>query len=317
MDIRRQFRRLQALGIKKALQMKWENFLWTKLFSFGELLGLSILPSHFYSPVPNTRILRKTMHRWNRPSALAGVAISLENHETFLRCLEPYVHEIASLPAYAQVVQQGLGEGYSEVDAHILYLVLRYIKPRHMIEVGSGVSTLFALEGLRSNTVECGKAASMTCIEPYPRRGLQKLADSGEVHLVQDVVQNVPVETFHVLQENDVLFIDSSHVLKLDSDVQYLYLEVLPQLNKGVVIHIHDVFFPFATPEPEVWIFRQHQFWNESPFVQAFLAFNTAFEIMLCGSYVHHYAPHALQRVLPSYDPACMLASSLWIRKVV
>ena len=316
MSFQTQLQRLKALGFKKALQMKWENFLWTKLFSFGELFGLSILPAHFYSPVPDTRILRKTIQRWNSASSLAGVNISTEAQETFLKNFSTYTPECAALPDYESVTQQGLGEGYSVVDAHTLYLMLRHIKPQRMMEVGSGVSTLFALEALAKNGTEGAEKPTITCIEPYPRRGLLKLADAGNVHLIQDFVQDVPVATFQELGDGDVLFIDSSHVLKLDSDVQYLYLEVLPQLQKGVVIHIHDIFFPYATPEPETWIFRQHQFWNESPLVQAFLAFNPAFEVLLCGSFMHHNAPQALQKAVPVYDPTTTFAGSLWLRKV-
>jgi predicted O-methyltransferase YrrM len=315
MSFQRQLQRLKAVGFKKALQMKWENFQWTTLFSIGERFGLSVLPTHFYSPVPDTRILRKTYKRWYTPSALAGVAIDVPQQQAFLQLLAPYTHECDTLPDYESVTRQGLGEGYSIVDAHTLYLMLRHLKPKRMIEVGSGVSTLFALEAYTQNA-RLSSNAGITCIEPYPRRGLLKIAESGRVRLVRDFVQDVAISVFQELQDGDVLFIDSSHVLKLDSDVQYLYLEILPRLNKGVVIHIHDIFFPYPTPEPETWIFRQHQFWNESPFVQAFLAFNPAFEILLCGSYLHHHAPHLLQSVVAAYDPEKNFAGSLWLRKV-
>lgn len=316
MAFQRQIERLRALGLKKALQMKWENFLWTKLFSLGEVFGLSILPAHFYSPVPDTRILRQTFKRWYSPSSLAGVKIDVASQEAFLQHLAAYKQECTSLPDYEEVTQRGLGEGYNIVDAHTLYLMLRHTKPSRMIEVGSGVSTLFALEALARNNAEQNANATITCIEPFPRRGLEKISGEGKVSLVVEFVQNVPVETFQQLGENDVLFIDSSHVLKTDSDVQYLYLEILPQLQKGVVIHIHDIFFPYPTPEPETWIFRQHQFWNESPLVQAFLAFNPAFEILLCGSYMHHTAPKLLQDVVDVYDPKKNFTGSLWLKKV-
>ena len=317
MALQRQLERLRALGLKKALQMKWENFLWTKLFSFGELFGLSILPTHFYSPVPDTRILRQTFKRWYSPSSLGGVKIDVPMQEAFLHHLAAHKQECDVLTDYDDVTKRGLGEGYNIVDAHTLYLVLRHFKPRTMIEVGSGVSTFFALEALAKNNIENNTQAAITCIEPFPRRGLEKLAAEGKVRLTVEFVQNVPIETFQQLGENDVLFIDSSHVLKTDSDVQYLYLEILPRLNKGVVIHIHDIFFPYPTPEPETWIFRQHQFWNESPLVQAFLAFNPAFEILLCGSYMHHNAPKPLQDVVSVYDPAKNFTGSLWIKKVL
>jgi predicted O-methyltransferase YrrM len=320
MSLQRQLERLKSLGLKKALQMKWENFLWTKVSAFGELFGLSVLPAHFYSPVPDTRILRKTIRRWNAPSSLAGVRIDVESQRAFTRLLARRKDECLALPDYESVTRQGLGEGYSLIDAHTLYLVLRHFQPQKMIEVGSGVSTLFALEALQKNAREGGAelsgAPAISCIEPYPRKGLLKLADAGKARLIRQFVQDAPLETFQELGENDVLFIDSSHVLKLDSDVQYLYLEILPRLRKGVIIHIHDIFFPFATPpDTETWIFRQRQFWNESPLVQAFLAFNPAFEILLCGSYLHHYAPEALQEMLPAYKPAETFAGSLWLRK--
>lgn len=315
MNFQRQRERLKTLGLKKALQMKWENFLWTTLFSVGERFGLSILPAHFYSPVPDTRILRRTFKRWYTPSELPGVKMSIAEQEVFLKTLTPYTAEHTALPDYDWVTLQGLGEGYSVVDAHLLYSVLRHFKPKQMIEVGSGVSTFFALEAFTKNAAETSVSTPVTCIEPYPRRGLQKLADAGKVRLIVQPVQDVDLKVFEELGENDVLFIDSSHVLKIDSDVYFLYLEVLPRLKKGVVIHIHDIFFPFPTPEPETWIFRQHQFWNESPFVQAFLMFNPAFEILYCGSYLHHYAPNVLQNVLSVYNPKKNFAGSLWLRK--
>jgi predicted O-methyltransferase YrrM len=313
--------RLRSVGLKKALQMKWENFLWTKLFSFGEAFGLSILPSHFYSPVPNTRELRRSLQRWSAPSELAGVNMNMPAQRAWLTELERYKSELARLPDYDSTTQMGLGEGYAVVDAHILYATLRHVKPKRIIEVGSGVSTFFELEALRANAQENEREAvakaRLTCIEPYPRKGLTRLAESGAVELIVKPVQDVPVATFQQLEAGDVLFIDSSHVLKLDSDVYYLYLEVLPRLKSGVVIHIHDIFFPYPTPEPETWIFRQHQFWNEVPLVQAMLMYTIAFEVLLCGSYVQHTSPQALREVIAAFDPPAHVASSLWLRKTM
>jgi len=318
MALHQKLARLQALGWKKALQMKWENFLWTKVFSLFEPLGLSVLPSHFYSPVPNTADLRRNQQRWNKPSALVGIDISIEAQEAFLHHLMPFREECAALPDYDWVTQQGFGEGYGLVDAHLLYAMMRYFKPRRMLEIGSGVSTFFALRALEANARDQStpqQSSTLTCVEPYPRKGLQKLAASGDVELITKPVQDVSLDTFQQLGEHDLLFIDSSHVLKLDSDVWFLYLEVLPRLNKGVVIHIHDIFFPFSTPDPEIWIFRQHQFWNESPLVQALLMHNSLFKILTCSSYLHYYSPKTLQNVVSAYNPEKYFASSLWLQK--
>ncbi len=312
-----QFKRLQALGLKKALQMKWENFLWTKLFSFGQVFGLSILPSHFYSPVPNTKELRRTFRRWYSPSDMLGVEMNLPAQVEFMAHLVPFREECVELPDFHAVSQMGLGEGYALVDAHLLYAMLRFLQPHRLVEVGSGVSTWFEREALKRNQQETGAASELVCIEPYPRKGLLALAERGDVKLLRTPVQDVDVSWFKQLQSGDVLFIDSSHVLKLDSDVYYLYLEVLPRLNKGVVVHIHDIFFPYPTPEPETWIFRQHQFWNEVPLVQAMLMHSTAWRVLVCGSYLDWCSPETLQTVFNVYKPRETAVSSLWLQKVI
>ena len=129
-------------------------------------------------------------------------------------------------------------------------------------------------------------------------------------------VQDVELSAFQTLTANDVLFIDTSHVSKKDSDVDFLYLEVLPRLNKGVFIHIHDMPFPMpAIPESHP-LFDTFLFWNEPALVKAFLMFNTAFQIVFCQSYLHHLHPEVLRRLVPRYDPQLHFPSSLWLQKV-
>lgn len=315
MNVRHTIERLRALGFKKALAMKLENFQWTKLFSIGEWFGLSILPAHFYSPVPDTRILRKTFRRWHRPSELPGINLHLETQKQYAGYLSAYREEYAALPDYDWATRQGLGEGYTVADAHLLYGMLRHHKPKRIIEIGSGISTFFALQAIKKNAAE-GSPCAITCIEPYPRKGLQNLASQGQVSLMSDEVQNCSLELFQDLGEGDILFIDSSHVLKLDSDVWFIYLEILPRLRNGVVIHIHDIFFPYPTPEPEVWIFRQHQFWNETAFVQALLMNNPTFSILFCSAYQHHTSPATLQSITPVYQQKTP-PSSLWLQRTL
>jgi hypothetical protein len=168
MPLQRTLTRLRSVGLKKALQMKWENFLWTRLYSFGEMLGLSILPAHFYSPVPSARELRRSFARWYAPSELAGVNMNLDGQRAFAQNLVPYKAECAALPDYASITQLGLGEGYAVVDAHLLYAMLRHLKPRRIIEVGSGVSTFFELEALKKNALEASADASAANATKHP-----------------------------------------------------------------------------------------------------------------------------------------------------
>ena len=159
----------------------------------------------------------------------------------------------------------------------------------------------------------------ITCIEPYPFEALRTLPD---FDLIESVVQDTPVEYFERLQSGDVLFIDSSHALKIDSDVAYLLLEVLPRLEPGVIVHIHDVPFPFNTPFPaDTWLFgeRWPVYWNEAMFVQAFLSFNTRYEVQLSVPMIRHYDEAILRDRFPDYVPVAddpNPPSSLWMERV-
>ena len=118
------------------------------------------------------------------------------------------------------------------------------------------------------------------------------------------------------MSEGDILFIDSSHMVRINGDVNYLYLEVLPRLAKGVVVHIHDICFPYPTPPPDDWVFTRHQFWTEAALVQAFLIFNSAFKVLLCSSYLHYKAPDVLYSVFsfPMYDILKGKTTSTYVR---
>src|SRR5262249_46442361 len=114
--------------------------------------------------------------------------------------------------------------------------------------------------------------------------------------------------------QNDILFIDSSHVFRVDSDVRFLFLEVLPRLNPGVLIHIHDIFLPYDYPRD--WIVKEHRFWNEQYLLHAFLLFNRAFEVLWAGSYMHTRHSDKLKRAFASYDPASVWPGSFWMRRL-
>jgi hypothetical protein len=195
---------------------------------------------------------------------------------------------------------------------------LREHKPRRSLEVGSGLSTYYASLAAAKNADD-DRPMSITCIEPYPYDALRTL-DGFE--LVESFVQDVPVEKFEELEDGDVLFIDSSHALKIDSDVAYLFLEVLPRIRPGVLVHIHDVPFPFNTPFPaSSWIFgeRPPVYWNEAMIVQTFLAFNQAFEIQLSTPMIRHYDEEFLLERFDDYTPLTEdpnPPSSLWLQRV-
>jgi hypothetical protein len=158
-----------------------------------------------------------------------------------------------------------------------------------------------------------GGQIRFVCIEPYPR---QFLVDGvpGISDLVREKVEDVPLEFFDDLSAGDVLFIDSSHVSKAGSDVNYLFFEVLPRLAPGVVVHIHDIFLP--DEYPKVWVIDQGRNWNEQYLVRAFLQFNSAWEVLWAAHFMGTRHTAAVQRVFPRY-PSLGGGGSLWIRRTV
>jgi hypothetical protein len=326
MGFARKLRRLQSVGFREAARIIVQRLLQRLLlgkssfsrerFTFFEKFGVHVLPVHYYSPVPDTRELRKNLDKWYREGNFTGVDFDMEGQLQILADLRAYKRECDDLPPYNDPFLREFGEGFGEVESHMLHSMIRRLKPRNMIEVGSGMSTFFSVNALSRNNEEAGIAATMTCIEPYPRPALLKVNGACVTRIIPQLVQEVSFEVFEALSGGDILFIDSSHMVKINGDVNYLYLEVLPRLAEGVVVHIHDICFPYPTPDPEYWIFTKQQFWTEAALVQAFLIFNSAFKVLLCSSYLHYKAPEALYSVFnfPKYDVG--VPASLWLQKV-
>jgi predicted O-methyltransferase YrrM len=279
--------------------------------------------SDYYSPLPTESSLERNEARWNKPSAMAGVSFDVDLYKSRLSTLlHKYADELRALPSYEEIKALGFGPGYTELDALLLYMMIRETKPRRYLEVGSGVSTYYCSLAAAQNSKE-GHPLAMQCIEPFPFEELKSIPG---IDIVHGEVQNVEVELFMQLEENDVLFIDSSHVLKIDGDIPFLFLEVLPRLRKGVLIHIHDIAFPYNIPYPaEYWVLGRYErapywpmYWNEAMVLQAFLAFNSAFEIEMSTPMIRHYDEPFLVATVPDYKSVQMepnTFSSIWIRK--
>src|SRR5678815_1261886 len=157
----------------------------------------------------------------------------------------------------------------------------RHFRSRLDVEVGSAYSSLVMGEaGARSD------ACPLICVEPFPSDFLSK-GFSGLKSLVTKRVQEIDLDFFSQLQSGDVLFIDSSHTVKIGGDVNYLFLEVLPRLKPGVIVHVHDIFFPFDYRRD--WVMDEFRFWTEQYLLQAFLTFNSEFEVLMANSYLSHY----------------------------
>ncbi len=171
---------------------------------------------------------------------------------------------------------------FSYSDGIFLYSFLRKFKPKRIVEVGSGFSSAVILDTIENFFP---KRPKVTFIEPYPDRlrSLLKDSDTKHVNLLVEKLQDAPSAIFAEMRENDLLFIDSSHVLKCGSDLQWLLFEILPHINAGVVVHFHDVFYPFVYPDS--WL-NEGIYWNESYFLRAFLSGNADWEILFFNTFV-------------------------------
>ncbi len=265
-------------------------------------VGWEVYPSRdFYSPIPILKELEATREQWDVASEMIGVEYEIEPMKDLLKeMVDRFGTEFQALAPYRENKKLGLGPGFTEVDAMTLYFMLRHIKPKRYIEIGSGFSTYYAWMAVNKNRQE-GDEASFRVVDPYPREALKKLEG---IDLTISPVQDVDLSYFDELEAGDVFFIDTSHVLKLGGEVAYLYLEVVPRLRPGVTIHAHDIHFPYNVPHPaEQYVFRTKwpQVWTESMILQAFLAFNRNFKIKFSAPLLRHFDHEFLKATVPDY----------------
>jgi hypothetical protein len=194
---------------------------------------------------------------------------------------------------------------FGSVDAEVLYSVIRRFHPANVVEVGSGFSTRVVRRAINDGKLN----TKITSIDPNPNTNVQPFADEYIRAAVEDVDA---LQILNLLKAGDILFIDSSHTVKTGGDVPFLFLEILPRLPAGVLIHIHDIFIPFDYP-PE-WVIEGWG-WNEQYLVHAFLAYNEAFEILWPSSYMWNRQQAAIIEVVPSAAAAGKQPSSLWLSK--
>lgn len=266
-------------------------------------------PGHFYSPVPDLAEVDRDADRLFAPRrALSGVDLAEEGQVALFEELARLARE-APLPRgpeagtryYTDNPNYGIG------DATILQAMLRHLRPRRYLEVGSGWSTALAVD---TSERFLDGSMSVTAVEPYPDLLRQRLRPGDSVDIVEAPVQSVPLARFEALEAGDVLFVDSSHVLKAASDVHHLFTAVLPALAPGVVVHVHDMFWPFEYLRH--WI-EEGRAWNECYLVHAFLLYNDTFEVLLFNHYLAQCHPDLVAAELPAIleNPG----GALWLRR--
>lgn len=270
-----------------------------RLNSVTERARIRIEPLHYYSNIADRRWLRGHRLLWQRPVELRGTTWDLDAQLDWLRPLTAaHVDEVSGLDAYRAASRGIFGPGYGPIESQVLHCYVRAQAPPRLVEVGSGVSTATAAAASQTNVDEGRPSTAITCIEPFPRPGLRGLQG---IHLIEAPCQEVPLKTFTDLDRGDVLFIDSTHAVRTGSELPYLYLEVLPALRAGVVVHIHDIYLPFPFSP---FVLDDVFDWQETVVVAALLTGNQHLRVLCCLSALHHDRPAKLQALLPDYRPA-------------
>jgi len=230
--------------------------------------GYHIRPIHYYEPIPDFRSI--TSEQLERRREFRSIDFGWDAQLQLLRDLSAFRIEFEAADFK--------NDYFNGLDAAVFYSLIRHLRPRHVIEIGSGYSTRFAHKALTRNA-DGGK---LTCIEPHPEERLNGLRLSVEV--IQKRVEEIDVDFFSCLEANDILFIDSSHTVKFGSDVCYEFLEVLPTLRPGVWVHVHDIFFP--QDYPAEWLLKRRLALNEQYLLEAFLSFNREFQVALANHWL-------------------------------
>ena len=259
-----------------------------EVFRLWERHGFHVTPVHFYQPIPDTQGLPETL--WSQPSKLVGIDMNDSMQLDLLRKHFPkFRREYENFPAEPPPGQRRPFRG---VDALVAYCMVRHFRPRLIIEVGSGFSSLALGEAAAKNG-----GSALICIEPFPQEFLRE-GVSALRSLVEKKVQAIDLEFFAQLEPGDILFIDSSHTVKIGGDVNYLFLEVLPRLKPGVIVHVHDIFLPFEYRRD--WVVDEFRFWNEQYLLQAFLTLNSEFEVLMANRYLAYKYLEDIKGAFPS-----------------
>jgi hypothetical protein len=272
--------------------------------------GLHVVLKTFYSPIPELDELPDGA--LDRVSPLAGVEFDLDAQLAWLeRELAATMREFRPPPAGdAPAGVYALGTAsYTQLDATVLYGTIRRLRPRRVIELGSGSSTLVIAQALRANAAE-GSVARLDVYDPYPGVVTEGLPGLSALHRVR--AQDVPVAAFEELRQGDVLFVDTTHTVKLGSDVNFVILDVLPRLAPGVTVHVHDIFLPYEYPRQ--WLEDFALFWNEQYLLQAFLAGNRDWELLCAVAALTRDRQERFAALLPEGVPA-REGSAFWMRR--
>lgn len=273
--------------------------------SILKYIGVFPINNQFYEPLFDTDDLKNL----DKKRKLTGLEFKSEKYLNRLKDFN-YNEELIKLQSTNPHKGYNFYEGsFLSGDAEILYSVVRYFRPNQIVEIGCGNSSRLIQFALNKNFEENKVKGLHTCIEPYAHDWLTNL----DANVIREKVEDVDLEIFKKLKENDILFIDSSHMVRPQGDVLFEILSVLPILNKGVIIHVHDIFTP--RDYLKEWLQDGTLFWNEQYLLEAFLSCNEKFEIEIPVNYLKNNYYNSLEKVCPFLERK-REPGSFWFKKI-
>ena len=271
-------------------------------------LNVALVRHHYYEPILYPSDLR---HSLTEERPLPGLDL---NGEGQLRLLEEFRYgpELAAIPRVVSARKRFgyRNDSFKAGDAELLYSMIRHFRPRRLYEIGSGHSTLMAREALSRNEEEGAPPCEHICIEPYEHDWLEEVA----VKVVRSRVEDVDPALFEALDAGDILFIDSSHVIRPQGDVVHEYLDLLGRLKPGVLVHVHDIFTP--RDYLESWVVKERRMWDEQYLLEAFLSFNREFEVICAANWLWRRHPERMAAACPVLAEEGGEPGSFWFRRV-
>jgi predicted O-methyltransferase YrrM len=270
-------------------------------------IGFDVVARTFYSPIPD--LARLPPGTFDRTSAMAGIAWDLDAQLDFVRSRIAPALAGPEATALERTDGYDTDSSYNLADATVLYGMIRGLAPRRIVELGSGHSTLIMARAARENEA-AGRATALESFDPYP--GVAQPPLDGLARLERVRAQDVPMAVFEALGAGDVLFVDTTHTVKLGSDVNFVVLEVLPRLAPGVVVHLHDIFLPFEYPR--AWPEDFGLYWSEQYLVQALLAFSSGYEVLAAVHALQRLRADAMRGLLPAVV-GDRVGGAFWLRR--
>ncbi|MHA7820211.1 MAG: class I SAM-dependent methyltransferase [Erythrobacter sp.] len=270
-------------------------------------VGVFPITDHYYEPLVDMSGVDLS----GRPRDLPGVDLRHDAQVALLGLWDGSdIPDNWEAPAPDDVSYSLQNRNFGAGDADLWWQVIRHLKPSRIVEIGSGHSTRVAREAIARNTAEQpAYSCQHICIEPYEMPWLEKLG----IEIRRSKLEDTDSALFDSLGEGDILFIDSSHMIRPGGEVLMEFLQILPRLAKGVTVHVHDIFTPHEYPAK--WL-KDPRFWNEQYLLEAFLSHNSDWEVMIGGNYCAHHASDALAKACRYFQSGQHEPGSFYIRRV-